>query len=352
MDVNELLLRMLDLKASDLHLKVKCEPTFRINGDLHKADGEKPLSPEDLTEALDAVTTPEQRAAFAQQRELDMAYSIPGVARFRLNLSWQRGTIAFAFRVVPFQVPQLDELALPEVCKTLASSLHGLVLVTGSSGSGKSTTLAAMVRHINETRRCHIVTIEDPIEFLHTDRLSAIMQREVGSDTLSFPTAISRLLRQDPDVVMVGEMRELETIATALTIAETGHLVLATLHTTNAAQAVDRIVGAFPPGQQALARIQLSMTLEGILCQTLVPTADGKSRVPAVEVLVATQAVRNLIREMKTHQLPSIIQTTASIGMQSLDQALANLHRRGLISIEEALKRAAEPAELRRLIGR
>ncbi|MBE9565234.1 MAG: type IV pilus twitching motility protein PilT, partial [Proteobacteria bacterium] len=280
-----------------------------------------------------------------ETHELDFAYSIAGLSRFRVNVHRQRGTIGAVFRAVPVDPPSLEGLGMPDVLKTFCAKPRGLVLVTGPTGSGKSTTLAAMIREINVTRRRHIVTVEDPIEFLHRNEKSIIIQREVGSDTKSFTAALRHVLRQDPDVILIGEMRDLETIGAALTAAETGHLVLATLHTTSAAQTVDRIVDVFPPHQQEQVRVQLSTVLEGIVCQTLLPFADGKGRTCAQEILIATSAIRNLIREGKTHQMPSVLQSSAAEGMQTLDQALKVLVKSSKVTPQVAMSLASNPAD-------
>ncbi|MBI2848991.1 MAG: type IV pilus twitching motility protein PilT [Chloroflexi bacterium] len=351
MNIDELLQIMVAKKASDLHLKVPALPTLRLRGELYPMQDRSPLAPADVQDAFEAITTDSQRERFKEEMEIDLAYSIPGVARFRVNASLQRGTIALAFRVIPFQVVGVEELGLPEVCKNLALKPRGLVLVTGPTGSGKSTTLAAMIDYLNERESRHVVTIEDPIEFLHQDKRCVIAQRELGGDTHSFANALKHVLRQDPDVILIGEMRDVDTIAVAITAAETGHLVLATLHTTSASQTVDRIIDVFPPAQQQQIRMQLSLVLEGILCQILLPTADGQGRVVAVEVLLANPAVRNLIREAKTHQIPTIMQLSAQMGMQTLDQALASVVRRGIVTREEAMARAANSDELRKLLA-
>jgi twitching motility protein PilT len=301
---------------------------------------------------IESVLTDEQRARFIAERELDLAYSVPGLSRFRINVYLQRGSWGTAIRVIPSRPLSLDELKMPPILKDLAMKPRGMLLVTGPTGSGKSTTLAAMINHINENRRCHIVTVEDPIEFLHKDKNSVICQREVGADTHSFEKALKHVLRQDPDVILIGEMRDLETTSIAISAAETGHLVLATLHTNSAASTVDRVVDIFPPHQQQQIRMQLSVTLEGVLCQTLVPKAKGGGRVMAMEIMPVNPAVRNIIREGKTHQIPSIIQTGQGFGMQSLDMALRNLYQQGLITYEEAIAKAANIEEFNRLVGK
>jgi twitching motility protein PilT len=351
MNIDDLLRVVVEHEASDLHLKVGSPPVLRVNGDLLPYGDPLGLTPEEMREAFEHITTEEQREEFARELELDFAYSISGLARFRVNAAFQRGTITLAFRRVYWRIPTIEQLGLPEVCKVLALKPDGLILVTGPTGCGKSTTLAAMLDYLNERERRRVVTIEDPIEYLFRDKQCFITQRELGSDTRSFANALKRALRQDPDVILVGEMRDLETIATALTAAETGHLVLSTLHTPSAAQAIDRIIDVFPPHQQGQIRSQLSTTLQGVLYQALLPRADGNGRIVAVEVLIATPAVRNLIREEKVYQIPNVIQTGAQYGMQTLNQALRDLYQKGLITREDAFARSNNPDELRELIG-
>jgi twitching motility protein PilT len=344
--VDDLLRIMIENDASDLHLAVGTAPTLRIDGELSPIGDEK-LTPARMGELIYAVLVDEQIAEFEETWELDFAYSVRGLSRFRVNIHRQRGTIGAVFRAVPVDPPSLEGLGMPEVLRTLCLRPRGLVLVTGPTGSGKSTSLAAMIREVNVTRRRHIVTVEDPIEFLHRNEKSIVIQREVGSDTKDFSAALRHVLRQDPDVILIGEMRDLETIAAAITAAETGHLVLATLHTTSAAQTVDRIVDVFPPHQQEQVRVQLSTVLEGIICQTLLPLADGKGRVCAQEILVATSAIRNLIREGKTHQMPSVLQSGASEGMQTLDQALKALVQQGKVIPQVAMSLASNPQDFK-----
>lgn len=351
MDITGLLNLVIERHASDLHLRVKSPPVLRINGSLIPADL-PPFEPAELQSLIESMLTDEQRETFRRELELDFGYSVAGLSRFRVNVFWQRGAMGAAIRAIPMRVPTIQELGLPDGVPRLAELPRGLVLVTGPTGSGKSTTLAALINYINHHRSSHIVTIEDPIEYLHHDVKSIIDQREVGADTHSFSHALRHVLRQDPDVILIGEMRDLETIATAITAAETGHLVFATLHTQSAHQAVERIVDVFPPHQQNQVRMQLSLSLEGVLSQSLLPRADGRGRVAAVEVLMMTPAVRNLIREGKTFQLPSAIQSGARDGMQTLDQALRRLVERGLVTYEEAAARAASLAEFEQLMGR
>jgi twitching motility protein PilT len=348
--VDDLLRITIESRASDLHLSVGIPPTIRVDGELTQINAEK-LTATRINELIYALLTDEQISEFEEHWELDFAYSVRGLSRFRVNVHRQRGSVGAVFRAIPVDPPSLDGLGMPEVLKKLAGRPRGLVLVTGPTGSGKSTTLAAMIREINVTRRRHVVTVEDPIEFLHRNEKSIIIQREVGSDTKTFAAALRHVLRQDPDVILIGEMRDLETIAAAITAAETGHLVLATLHTTSAAQTVDRIVDVFPPHQQEQIRVQLSTVLEGIISQTLLPLADGKGRVCAQEILVASSAIRNLIREGKTHQMPSVLQSSASEGMQTLDQALKVLVQQGKVVPQVAMAVASNPADFKMFLS-
>ncbi|MBE3588241.1 MAG: type IV pilus twitching motility protein PilT [Thermoanaerobacteraceae bacterium] len=361
MHADEFLKLAFELKASDVHLTVGRPPVFRVHGKLFAADelGARAVpGVEDLpvltagdTEALARQLIPGDRfQQFMQVGESDLSYAIPGVGRFRVNAFKQRGTVALAIRLIPERIPTFDELGLPEVVAHLARRPRGLVLVTGPTGSGKSTTLAAMIDLINSESRLHIITLEDPIEYVHRHKKSLVNQREIGRDSLSFAAALRAALREDPDVILVGEMRDLETIATAITAAETGHLVLATLHTTSAAQTIDRIIDVFPPHQQQQVRLQLAGALEGVIAQQLLPRRDRPGRVAALEILVATPAIRNLIREGKTHQIISHLQTGARYGMQTLDMALRNLVRTEVIGREEALARAADAENLLKMI--
>jgi twitching motility protein PilT len=350
--IDDLLRMMLERGGSDLHITAGTPPGIREQGDLVPVEGMRPLTPRDTQAMVLSMLSEEQRKRFETELELDFAYSIPGVSRFRANVFQQRNSLGAVFRVIPIQIPTIEQLGLPRVCRQLADRPRGLVLVTGPTGSGKSTTLAAMIDHINETRPVHIMTLEDPIEFMHRNKKAFINQREVGEDTRSFASALKRVLRQDPDVILVGEMRDLETIAAAITAAETGHLVLATLHTTGGPATVDRIIDVFPPHQQQQVRMQLSGTLEGVLSQVLLRSMDGKSRVMAMEIMLGVPAISNLIREGKTHQMPTIIQGSQSVGMQTLDQSLKTLVQAGKITYEEAISKAQEPAELASLLGR
>jgi twitching motility protein PilT len=353
MNIDDLLRIVVERGASDLHLKAGTPAVLRIHGKLVRYGESNPLAltPEEIREAFEHVTTKDQQEEFDRKRELDFAYSLPGLARFRVNTALQRGTISLVFRQVNWRIPALEELGLPEVCKTLVMKPDGLILVTGPTGSGKSTSLAAMLDYLNGREARRVVTVEDPIEYLFKDKECFITQRELGADTDSFAIALKHVLRQDPDVILVGEMRDLETIATALTAAETGHLVFATLHTPSAPQSIDRIIDVFPPHQQDQIRTQLSTTLQAVLYQTLIPRANGNGRVPAVEVMIATSAIRNLIREGKTYQMANVIQTGSQYGMQTLNQALKDLYQKDLITLEEALTKSSNPQELREWIG-
>jgi len=328
--------------ASDLHLTVGLPPMLRINGAL--LPSERPcLSFNDTQECLLELASEQKNQLFMERGEIDFSYTTGNLARFRVNAFRRQGAATIAIRVIPAQLLTLEQLGLPETVKDLARKPHGLVLITGPTGSGKSATLAAMIDLINCEKACHIITLEDPIEYLHQHKKSMVNQREIHTDTLSFSNALRAALREDPNVILVGEMRDSETISTAITAAETGHLVFATLHTGDAAQAIDRVIDAFPPYQQQQVRTQLSLTLQGIAAQQLLPRGNGNGRVAAVEVLVATPAVRNLIREGKTHQIISIIQTGSKFGMQTMDMALLRLYRQGSISREEAMTRVMDP---------
>ena len=340
MNIDEMLRVMVEKGASDLHLRVPSPPTIRVDGHLMPLDGFSAITPQDVEEALGSIATDTQRETFHEELELDLAYSIQGLSRFRVNAALQRGTINLAFRQIPVRIPTIDELGLPDVCKTLVLKPTGLVLVTGPTGSGKSTTLAAMIDHLNKNDTRNVITVEDPIEYLHSNDKCIIAQRELGGDTRSFASALKHVLRQDPDVVLVGEMRDLESISTAITAAETGHLVLSTLHTPNAPQTIDRIIDVFPPYQQTQIRTQLALALEGVLSQILLPRANGGGRVAVFEVMLATDAIRNLIREGRTEQIPTYLQTSGQYGMNTMDQHLDDLSRSGVITLEEASIRA------------
>jgi twitching motility protein PilT len=350
-DFADMLMEVVNRRASDLHLSAGAPPTIRVRGRLSQIEDYPTLTSTDTREIVYSILSGDQRQRLETNWQLDFAYSIPGHARFRVNAYYQRGAVGAAFRLIPFDLVSIDALGLPSTVHDFTRKPRGFVLVTGPTGSGKSTSLAAMIDEINATREEHILTIEDPIEFLHAHKKCLINQRELGSDAQSFAAALKAALRQDPDVILVGEMRDLETISTALTAAETGHLVFATLHTQDTAQTIDRIIDVFPPSQQGQVRVQLSVALQGIITQQLLPTADGAGRVAACEVLVPTPAVRNLIREGKTHQIYSVLQTGSAQGMQTMDAALVQLVRSGKISQKLAEERSSTPDELRRLMG-
>lgn len=338
-DLKQLLESAVRQTGSDIHLCEGQPPVFRIHGQLVR-QGEVPLTLSDLERFVDEMTPPEKRGEFQTNGEVDFSYSVQGLSRFRVNLYRQRGSLAIALRVIPFRVQTVAELGLPPVLESLCALPHGLVIVTGPTGSGKSTTLAALIDQINERRDCHIITIEDPIEYLHRHKRSIVHQREVGSDTTSFSRALRAALRQDPDVVLLGEMRDLESIQIALQAAETGHLVFATLHTNDAASSIDRIIDVFPPEQQQQVRIQVAGALQGVVAQRLLRRIDRPGRVAALEILLVTPAVRNLIREGKTHQLATVIQTGGKLGMKAMDAALRELYERGVINGEDLLSQA------------
>ncbi|MFL5823344.1 MAG: type IV pilus twitching motility protein PilT [Solirubrobacteraceae bacterium] len=350
-DFAALLLEVADRRASDLHLTAGAPPMVRVRGRLTPVDGYPVLTPTDTREIVYSILSSPQRQKLENNWQLDFAYQIPGRSRFRVNAYFQRSALGAAFRLIPFEIVPLENLGLPPAVAEFANRPRGLVLVTGPTGSGKSTTLASLIDVINSTREEHIMTIEDPIEFLHQHKKCIVNQRELGSDATGFGEALKAALRQDPDVILVGEMRDLETISTAITAAETGHLVFATLHTQDAPQTIDRIVDVFPSAQQGQIRAQLAVALQGIMTQTLLPTADGSGRCCAAEILVPTPAVRNLIREAKSHQIYSVLQTGASFGMQTMDASLAQLARAGKITRQLAESRAHSVEELRRLLG-
>jgi twitching motility protein PilT len=349
--IPELLEIVLSRGASDLHLTAGSPPLIRLHGQLIRLEDYPKLEPQALRGMVYAILPQRQRERLEQELELDMSYSLPGAARFRVNVYYQRDSIGAAFRLIPFEIKPIAELGLPPQVAELARYPRGFVVVTGPTGSGKSTTLASMVDVVNTERACHIMTVEDPIEFLHKHKMAMVNQREVGSDTKGFAPALKHVLRQDPDVILVGEMRDLETIQTAITAAETGHLVFATLHTQDAPQTIDRIIDVFPPHQQEQIRVMLAGALQGVLCQQLLRTREEPGRVAACELMVATPAIRNLIREGKTHQIYSSLQTGGSLGMQTMDAALATLVRAGKITQRLAESRSSTPEELRRLLG-
>ena len=349
-DFADMLMEVVRRNASDLHLSAGAPPMLRLRGGLVSLEGCPRLTPNHTREIVYSILNNAQRQRLETDWQLDFSYSIPGRARFRVNAYLQRGSLGAAFRLVPDKTVPIEELGLPSVVHSFAKKPRGLVLVTGPTGSGKSTTLASLINEINETRHEHILTIEDPIEFLHSHKRCIVNQRELGVDAPSFALALKAALRQDPDVILVGEMRDMETIATALTAAETGHLVFATLHTQDAPQTIDRIIDVFPASQQGQVRMQLSVGLQGVVTQTLIPTADGHGRCVASEILIPTPGVRNLIREHKTHQIYSLIQTGAAHGMQTMDMSLATLVRAHRISLATAETRSSNPTELRRLL--
>lgn len=349
MGLNKLLQLAVDRQASDLHLMVGVVPILRIDGKLEPVAGELVLTNEVVKQLLFSLLTEEQRDLYLTNKELDFSYSFGEVARFRVNVYHEMGRMAAALRLVPTKIRTVDQLKLPKIYHALSKLRQGLVLVTGPTGHGKSTTLAAIIEEINQTRGEHIVTIEDPIEYLHKSKRSFISQRELHGDTHSWKVALKSVLRQDPDVVLVGEMRDFETIAAAITVAETGHLVLGTVHTNSAAQTVDRIIDVFPEHQQAQVRAQFANTIEAILAQRLVPAIKG-GRIAVVEVLLGTPAVRNTIREAKTHQIDNIIQTSAELGMITLESSLASWVKSGELSMEVAMSYALRPSELQRLV--
>lgn len=350
MNINEILIKAVELKASDVHITVALPPMMRING-LLRPYNDIPLKPEDTAELVGQLMNEKQEKALEEYGEVDFSYVVTGYSRFRVNVFRQRGSLGVALRLIPVKIPTIDELGLSDVLKELSLKPRGLILVTGPTGSGKSTTLAAMVDHINNNRNCHILTLEEPIEYLHKHGKCMINQREIGNDSQSFSNGLRAALREDPDVILVGEMRDLETISIAITAAETGHLVMSTLHTTSAAQTVDRIIDVFPPFQQQQIRVQLSGVLQGVITHQLLPTSDGRGRVAALEIMIANDAIRNLVREGKTHQIPTIIQTGIKSGMVSMDFALAQLVKKYTISLEEAKSRCADPEMLRRFLA-
>ncbi|HET8541729.1 MAG TPA: type IV pilus twitching motility protein PilT [Anaeromyxobacter sp.] len=345
MELNEILQIALRAGASDIHLKAGLPPMFRVDGALVPLKDARRMPPEEIGRMAFGIMNDYQKEKYKQTNEVDLAYGVPGLGRFRVNVFQQRGTLGVVLRVIPFKISTIEQLMLPKVLEKVAGEQRGLVLVTGTTGSGKSTTLASMIDHINATETCHIMTIEDPIEFLIRDKRSIVNQREVGVDTMSFGQALKSALRQDPDVILVGEMRDLETIETALTAAETGHLVMSTLHTLDATETINRIISAFPPYQQKQVRLQLGSVLKAVISQRLVPRADGKGRVPAIEVLLATARVRELVEDKdRTKEIPdAIAQGHVTYGMQTFDQSLMALLKGGMISYEEALRQATNP---------
>jgi twitching motility protein PilT len=350
--IDDLLEQMVARNASDLHITVGAHPVVRVRGRLEPLQDVPPLTAETTQQLLYRVLSTDQQKQLEIGRQIDLAHSIPGLARFRVNVYWQRETLGAAFRLIPTEIKTLEELGIPSSLHAFTDKPRGLVLVTGPTGSGKSTTLAALIDEINRKRAEHILTIEDPIEFVHRHKRCVVNQREIGVDATDFANALRAALRQDPDVILLGEMRDLETISTALTAAETGHLVFATLHTQSAPGTIDRVIDAFPAAQQDQIRIQLAATLEGVVTQALLPTADGQGRVPALEILFPDDAVRNLIRQAKVEQVYSVMQTGTAKGMQTMEQSLSDLTLRGVITLETALSRSSRPEQLFGLLER
>ncbi|MEW6095012.1 MAG: type IV pilus twitching motility protein PilT [bacterium] len=352
MDIKELLEIAVKADASDLHLKVGSPPLLRIYGDLVAMENLPPLTSEDTQKLAYSMLSESQEHKFKQQLGIDLSYEIPNLGRFRTHIFQQREMIGVVCRIIPLKIPTMDELGLPDVCKELCKKPRGLLLTTGSAGAGKTTTQAALIDYINENFPVHIITIEDPIEFTHECKKAVVNQRQLETDTLSFGEALKHVFREDPDVILIGEMRDLETIELAVTAAETGHLVFGTLHTTDTVSTIDRIVDVFPPHQQPQVRSQLTVNLVGIISQLLIKKADGKGRVAAFEILIAVPAVRSLIRESKTYQIASVLQTGKKQGMKSMDQSLAELVAKKIVSYEEALTKAINPREFADLVGK
>jgi twitching motility protein PilT len=344
--IDDLLEQMVTMGASDLHITVGSPPAFRKRGHIHRAEGYEPFTADDTRGLLYRILSSEQQKNFELKRQLDFAYAMPGLARFRVNVYYQREAVGAAFRLIPQEIKTMEELGLPASLHTLTEKPRGIVLVTGPTGSGKSTTLASIIDEINRSRSEHILTVEDPIEFVHRHKRCIVNQREIGPDAISFAEALKAALRQDPDVILVGEMRDLETISTALTAAETGHLVFGTLHTQSAPSTIDRIIDVFPPAQQEQVRIMIANSLQAVVTQTLLPTADGQGRVAALEILFPDDAVRNLIRQAKIEQVYSVMQTNTARGMQTMEQALADLTLRRVVNLDDALSRSSRPDQL------
>ncbi len=351
MDIFNLVADAKAKNASDLHVSENSQPMFRINGQIEWIDGGDPLKSSDIKEFLEKVTTQEERDKFYKEKELDFGYTIDGVTRLRGNVAFHRGNISIALRLIPAVIPTIEELHLPEVCKELILKPRGLIIVSGPTGSGKSTTLAAMIDYLNHLESRRIVTIEDPLEYIFADDKSSIIQRELGNDTNSFSQALRHVLRQDPDVIMVGEMRDTETAESVLILAETGHLVITTGHAPSSSQAVDRVIDLFPIHERNFAQTRMANLLLGIMCQTLVPTKEGESRLPAIELMLANTAVSSLIRDGKIHQLPNVIRTHAQEGMVMLDQSLSDLYTNGLITGKNLLAFCNNRAEIEKIVG-
>jgi twitching motility protein PilT len=350
--IDELLERMVEANASDLHVTTGTPPAIRVRGEVERLEGFDALTGEETQQLLYRILSSEQQKLLEINRQLDFSYSMPGLARFRVNVYFQRESIGAAFRLIPTELKTLEELGIPDSLHVLAEKPRGLVLVTGPTGSGKSTTLAAIIDEINRNRSEHILTIEDPIEFLHRHKRCIVNQREIGPDATSFADALRAALRQDPDVILVGEMRDLETISTALTAAETGHLVFGTLHTQSAPSTIDRIIDVFPAEQQEQVRIQIANSLQGVVTQALLPTADQMGRVPALEILLPDDAVRNLIRQGKVEQIYSVMQTNTGRGMQTMEQSLGDLIMRRIVDFDVGLSRSSRPSQLIGLLER
>src|SRR2546421_1042176 len=350
--IDDLLEQMVSRNASDLHVTTETPPVIRVRGEIQRLDGYEPLTSEDTQQLLYRILSSERQKHLEIKRQLDFSHSIPGLARFRVNVYFQKESVAAAFRLIPTELKTLEELGIPASLHQLAEKPRGIVLVTGPTGSGKSTTLAALIDEINRNRSEHILTVEDPIEFLHRHKRCIVNQREIGPDATSFSEALRAALREDPDVILVGEMRDLETISTALTAAETGHLVFGTLHTQSAPSTIDRIIDVFPAEQQEQVRIQIASSLQGVVTQALLPTADGMGRVPALEILLPDDAVRNLIRQGKVEQIYSVMQTNSGRGMQTMEQSLADLIVRGVVDLELGVSRSSRPAQLIGLLER
>ncbi len=350
LDIKSILTEMLNEGASDLHVAVGISPNIRINGKLSPMDLPK-LSPTDTKDLVYSILNEDQIREFETQKELDMSFGVKGLSRFRVNVYRDRGSVAAAIRTIPFEIKSFDELGLPPIVESFADIPNGLVLICGPTGSGKSTTLAALIQKINQSRNGHIITVEDPIEFIHRHGTCVVNQREVNADTVSFSAALKRVLRQDPDIILIGEMRDIETIQAALTAGETGHLVFATLHTNDATQTINRIIDVFPSSQQAQVRTLLSFVVQGIMVQQLIPKVTGDGRALCLEVLIPTPAIRSLIREGKEHQIYSLISTGGQYGMQTMNQSLARLYKRNLITHDEAMNRSSNPDDLERILA-
>jgi len=351
MHIDELLKRAVEKGASDLHIKVPMPPILRVDGVLLPQEDLPPMTPQEIDSIFEHITGEEQKASFNKRHELDFSYSVPGLARFRVNVMQQRGTKSVAFRFIPYEVPTIDGLGLPQVLKEISLKSQGFILITGPTGAGKSTTMAAMINHLNENVRRNVITIEDPIEFLHRDKKSIIRQRDLGDDTFSFSDALIHALRHDVDVIVLGEMRDLDTIGTAMTAAETGHLVMGTLHTNNVSQTIDRIIDMFPFEQQKQVRLQFSQVVAAVISQILVPLVDG-GQTAAFEILVANKVTRGFIRDEKALELPGFLDFNTEVGMQSMNKALADLVKKGKIPLEEAEQRTYDRAGLAKQFGK